>query len=299
MSRRNGYLINQQSLVNQLLPQVNETQIRHTIAKLSAYKNRYYLSKTGVNAANTIKRQWAYLARKRDDIKVEFFHHDSYPQPSVIMSIPGKTKPNEIVVIGGHLDSINGGDQRLTASAPGADDNASGIATITEIIRVLLKNNVYPERTIQFMGYAAEEIGLLGSSDIAAGYRKHDKKVIGVVQFDMTNFQGSTHDIVLMKDFTDSLQNKFLARLASVYLPEMQVGYSTCGYGCSDHASWTANGYPASFPFEATMNKLNQKIHSAKDTLEQSGGHALHAHKFAKLGMAYVVEMTKVASDNL
>ncbi|WP_163834412.1 M20/M25/M40 family metallo-hydrolase [Spartinivicinus ruber] len=287
------YSINQQLLVTELLHQVAETQIRHTIAKLSAYQNRYYLSETGVSAAKFIKRQWAHLARNRNDVMVKLYNHDSYPQPSVIMTIPGKSKPNEIVIIGGHLDSINGGNPRLNSLAPGADDNASGIASITEIIRVLLNNDFYPERTIQFMGYAAEEIGLLGSSDIAAEYRDTNKTVVGVVQFDMTNFQGSTNDIVLMEDFTDSLQNQFLARLARTYLPDMQVGYSKCGYGCSDHASWTANGYPASFPFEATMDKLNQKIHSTEDTIAQSGGHALHAQKFAKLGVAYVVEMTK------
>ncbi|MDE1461039.1 M20/M25/M40 family metallo-hydrolase [Spartinivicinus poritis] len=285
------YSINQRQLVAQLLPQITESKIRRTIAKLSAYQNRYYLSETGVHAAKFIKRQWAHLARNRDDVQVNLFNHDSYPQSSVIMTIPGKTKPDEIIVVGGHLDSINGGDPRLTALAPGADDNASGIATITEIIRVLLKNDFYPERTIQFMGYAAEEIGLLGSSDIAAQYREANKKIVGVVQFDMTNYQGSANDIVLMEDYTDPTQNQFLARLARTYLPEMQIGYSKCGYGCSDHASWTANGYPASFPFEATMDKLNQKIHSTEDTIDQSGGHALHALKFAKLGIAYVVEV--------
>ena len=51
--------------------------------------------------------------------------------------------------------------------APGADDDASGIATLTEVIRVALANGWKPKRTVKFMGYAAEEVGLRGSNAIA------------------------------------------------------------------------------------------------------------------------------------
>ena len=59
-------------------------------------------------------------------------------------------KKEEIIVIGGHADSIAGFWGGAKAHAPGADDNASGISTITEIIRVFLESGVKPERTVQF-----------------------------------------------------------------------------------------------------------------------------------------------------
>jgi leucyl aminopeptidase len=83
-----------------------------------------------------------------------------------------------------------------------------------------------------------------------------------------------------------------LGRLIDEYV-KVPWGYSRCGYGCSDHASWTANGYPASIPFESTMEDINRKIHTAQDTLESAGGDASHAVKFAKLATAFVVEMAK------
>ncbi|MFN8369178.1 MAG: hypothetical protein U0T83_00980 [Bacteriovoracaceae bacterium] len=70
-------------------------------------------------------------------------------------------------------------------------------------------------------------------------------------------------------------------------------GHSTCGYACSDHASWTANGYPASMPFEATMNTMNNKIHTANDVIALSGGTAENAAKFSKLGTSFLIEMAK------
>ncbi|MCJ8345835.1 M20/M25/M40 family metallo-hydrolase, partial [bacterium] len=190
------------------------------------------------------------------------------------------------------LDSINGQWGASKRRAPGADDNASGIATITEIIRIALKHNYKPQRTIKFMAYAAEEVGLIGSKHIANDFKKQNKKVVGVIQLDMTNYQGDETDILFMDDYTNKAQNQFLGTLVDEYVG-VSWGYSRCGYGCSDHASWHRAGYPASMPHEATMDGGNPHIHSTRDTIEQSNGHAKHAAKFAKLGLAFMAELGK------
>ena len=284
------YSIDQSSLVKPMVAQVAEKSIRDMIIELSNFKTRYYKSETGIKSSEFIRDSWAALAKNRNDVTVELYKHKSWPQASIIMTITGSEKPEEIVILGGHADSIAGmfgGSGR----SPGADDNASGIATITEVIRILMDNNFKPKRTIQFMGYAAEEVGLLGSKEIATNYKKNSQKVVGVMQLDMTLNKGTIDkDIVMMADFTNQAQNEFLGRLIDEYV-KVSWGYSRCGYGCSDHASWTANGYPASMPFESTMEDINKHIHTAKDTLESAGGDAKHAAKFAKLATAFVVEL--------
>ena len=70
-------------------------------------------------------------------------------------------------------------------NAPGADDDGSGIATLTEILRIAMANGWKPKRTIKFMGYAAEEVGLRGSAAIAADFKAQGVNVVGVMQFDM------------------------------------------------------------------------------------------------------------------
>lgn len=284
------YSINQASIVAPLVAQVTEKFIREMIIKLSDFNTRYYKSDTGVKSSEFIRDTWANLAKKRNDVKVELYKHEKWPQSSIIMTITGSENPEEIVILGGHADSI-AGMFGGTGKAPGADDNASGISTITEVIRILMENNFKPKRTIQFMGYAAEEVGLLGSKEIATAYKQNSKKVVGVMQLDMTLKKGTIDkDIVMMADFTNTAQNEFLGRLIDEYV-KVPWGYSRCGYGCSDHASWTANGYPASIPFESTMEDINRSIHTAKDTLESAGGDAKHAAKFAKLATAFVVEL--------
>ena len=284
------YSIDQSSLVAPMVAQVEEPSIRGMIEKLSAFNTRFYKTDTGIKSSEFIRDTWASLAKNRTDVKVELFKHPSWPQASIIMTITGSEKPEEIVVLGGHADSIAGmfgGSGR----APGADDNASGIATITEVIKILMANDFKPRRTIQFMGYSAEEVGLLGSKEIAASYKNKSAKVIGVMQLDMTLNKGTADkDIVMMADYTNGAQNEFLGKLIDEYV-KVPWGYSRCGYGCSDHASWTANGYPASIPFESTMEDINHKIHTAQDTLQSSGGDAKHAAKFAKLATAFVVEL--------
>lgn len=286
------YTIDQQSSVRPMVSEVSDAGIEAMIRKLSEFNTRYYKSETGVKSSEFIRDTWAGLAKRRNDVKVELVSHRSWPQASIVMTIEGSEKSDEIVIIGGHADSIAGmfgGGGR----APGADDNASGISTITEVIRILMNNNFKPKRTVQFMGYAAEEVGLLGSKEIASSYKAAGKKVVGVIQFDMTLRKGTQDkDIVFMSDFTNAAQNEFLGKLIDEYV-KVPWGYSKCGYGCSDHASWTSNGYPASIPFESTMEDINRNIHTARDTIESAGGDAKHAAKFAKLGVAFIGELAQ------
>jgi leucyl aminopeptidase len=164
--------------------------------------------------------------------------------------------------------------------APGADDNASGIASMTEVIRVVMDAGFKPKRTIKFMAYAAEEVGLFGSQEIARNFKKNQTKVMGVLQLDMTLFKGTEdQDIVLISDYTNKEQNKFLGTLIDQYV-KVPWGYSECGYGCSDHASWSAYGYPASFPFESKFEDSSPLIHTNADILDNYGGDATHSVKF-------------------
>lgn len=288
------YSIDQQETVEGLVAQVNAAQIEASIRKLSSFKNRYYKSTYGVESQEWVKQKWLELAAGRNDVKVEFFEHSSWAQPSVIMTIEGAVNPEQVIVLGGHADSISGWMGGNNITAPGADDNASGMSSITEVIRVLMESSYRPNKTIQFMGYAAEEVGLRGSKEIATSYKNAGRNVIGVMQLDMTNFKGSeSFDIVMMTDFTNSDQNTFVGRIIDEYLEGLSWGYDKCGYGCSDHASWHSQGYPATMPFEATMKTMNSNIHTSRDTIEVSRGTAAHAAKFSQLGVAFVVELDR------
>ncbi len=94
------------------------------------------------------------------EVKLEFdirnhFRKGPIDLYNVIAEIKGTEKPEECVIVGGHLDSWDG--------ATGATDNAAGCATTIEAARILMAAGVKPKRTIRFMLWSGEEQGLLGS----------------------------------------------------------------------------------------------------------------------------------------
>ncbi|MFD0739910.1 M20/M25/M40 family metallo-hydrolase [Lysobacter koreensis] len=293
-----AYTIDNQATVSPWLPQVSASNIFTTIDHLQGYQNRYYASTTGQQAAEWIRSTWQNLGAGRSDVSSELFTACSNcsTQPSVILTIQGAELPNEIVVLGGHLDSINSsGGGSSTQRAPGADDDASGIATLTEVLRVALASGWQPKRTVKFMAYAAEEVGLRGSNAIAQSFKNSGKNVVGVLQLDMTNYRtGSSVDMRITTDYTNTGLNAFMGNVFDTYLAPLGLvrGTTSCGYACSDHASWTSAGYPAGFMFEATT--FNQ-IHSTGDTLANMGNNTNPSANIGKFALAFLGELAKTA----
>ena len=295
-----AYTIDNAATVNPWLPGATAANIGATITHLSSYRNRYYTSADGKTAAEWIRGNWAGLAASRADATAELFTGctNCSTQPSVILTIPGGDLANEVVVLGAHLDSISSsGGGSTTQLAPGADDDASGVATLTEVIRVALAGNWKPRRTVKFMAYAAEEVGLRGSNAIAQSFKSAGNNVAGVLQLDMTNYKsGNVEDMQLVTDYSNESMKTFLVDLFDTYLAPRGItrGTYTCGYGCSDHASWTSAGFPSAMMFEAgTANGYNPYIHSANDTLANMGNSAQNSVKFAQLGLAFLGELGK------
>ena len=297
---RGGYPIDNQATVAPWLVEVSEPALRASIAGLEAFHNRYYASPTGADAAVWIRDQWLALAAARDDVQVELFTdcNDCGGQPSVILTIEGESLPDENVVLGAHLDSVNwASGNPLTARAPGADDDASWVATLTEILRIAMSTGYRPARSVRLMAYAAEEVGLNGSQAIADAYAGAGVEVVGALQLDMTNYhEAGQVDIEIISDFTDSGLNAFVAALFDEYLAPLGLtrGSSPCNYGCSDHASWQAAGYPSSFAFEGGgLDHSFWMIHTADDLLANMGGDAQRSVPFAQLGLAFLGELAK------
>ena len=290
------YTIDQPQRVATWFDQVEEPRIRATIDHLStAWPNRLYASKHGRDSAVWIRDTWLALGQGRPDVSAELFTtcFNCGVQPSVILTVQGNQLADEVVVLGGHLDSISSTGWGDAMIAPGADDDASGIAVLTEIIRIALADGWKPRRTIKFMGYAAEEVGLRGSRAIAESFRAQGVDVVGVLQLDMTNYNtGLALDMRLVTDFSNAPLQQFVVDLFDTYLAPsgMTRGTSTCGYACSDHASWTATGYPSAFVMEPVLFPAR---HTPNDTLPITGPTAATSVAFAQLGLAFVAELGK------
>ncbi len=276
----------QESSVLDALKNVNSNRMLERVIQLEAYQNRYYSGQFGVQSAAWLKGVFEALSKGRDDISIREVKH-KFDQPSLIVTLHGQgPHRDEILVVGAHQDSITGWGSS-TKRAPGADDNASGVSTVLEIFDVLMTQSFQSDRTIEFMLYAGEEKGLLGSQDIAQEYAKAHKKVVGAIQFDMTMDGGTENAMTFMTDFVDADLTSFLEKRTEKYLT-VKWGTSKCGYGCSDHASWFRSGYSAAIPFESKFELMHDRLHTLRDT---SGFlNAEFGAQFAKLGLAFVLE---------
>ena len=284
------YRVDNGAAVSALTSVLREDSLLAVLRKLVSYPTRHHSSATGLEAARYVQSTWADLAKGRSDASASLVTHVRTKQPSVSLTIRGSKLPDEHVILGGHIDSI----AMRGSVAPGADDNASGIATLTEIARAVLSSGFVPDRTVTFYAYAAEEVGLVGSNEIATAAKNKGLNVLGVMQYDMVNYSVAREPYVaLIRDNTSVALNSFSETLVQTYL-RVPVKYLTCGYGCSDHASWHARGFPATFPHEALMSEDSSKfIHTATDTLDRSNNAAKHAMLFARFGVAFVAELAK------
>lgn len=273
-----------QKLANQTDP----AQLQQTVAWISSYPNRYNKAASPNQHVEDLKiklqnmlvdSKWAY--------QIDLISHESTKQKTLRLTIPGKTNPNDIIVLGGHFDSINQGYFGNKDKAPGADDNASGSANLIEALRVL-KSAAQPERTLEFYWYAGEESGLLGSAEIAKDAKGKQKNVIAVLQLDMTLFPGSGEQVVgLISDFTSPWLRDVLTSINNTYVKARLVE-DQCGYGCSDHASWHRQGFHAVTPFEAVTSTMNRNIHTEKDVIDSRSSFQ-HSNSFTKYAVLFAL----------
>ncbi|WP_373516117.1 M20/M25/M40 family metallo-hydrolase [Persicitalea sp.] len=125
-------------------------------------------------------------------VSTDRFVHEGRILSNVTGKIPGTTL--EIIVLSAHLDSTGAGDEHFrptTDPAPGADDDASGMAAVllaAKAIRKLTETAGQPSRTIHFVLFNAEEHGLVGSRFYANKQRAAHEPIIAVYQLDMIGF---------------------------------------------------------------------------------------------------------------
>ncbi len=197
------YTIDRGEIVNAVLPELDEGNVVGTISSLEAFGNRYHTLR-GPEAADWLLDEWTGLAAGRDDVVVRLVANQRTPMPNVELTITGAVDPNSRVVIGGHLDTKN--TVTTHEDSPGADDDASGIAVVGEIARALIELDYRPDTSVTFYAYAAEEVGLYGSRELAEAAAARGDEILGVMQLDMVNFPESTGrgiDGSILSDFAD------------------------------------------------------------------------------------------------
>ncbi|MBK8100707.1 MAG: M20/M25/M40 family metallo-hydrolase [Planctomycetes bacterium] len=162
---------------------------------------------------------------------------------NVIAEIPGTKKPDEVVVVCGHLDSWH--------QAQGTTDNGTGATSTMEAARILAAVGAKPERTIRFCLWGGEEEGLLGSKAYVQRHRTEMDKISAVYNHDTgTNW---AYSLGVTEGMFGPLSAVF-ANVMPLTAPDedhdgpvfrLSKANRVAGGGGSDHASFIAAGVPA------------------------------------------------------
>lgn len=152
-----------------LIAQVDSRRLRATVEKLASYNSRNTLSPTLNEAAEWLASEF----RNIPGVEVELMKYiapksrripEDKEVVQVVATLKGET--DHRLLIGGHLDSLNLQVDAATGRAPGANDDASGVAVALELARVMSGSKW--KQTLMFVGFTGEEQGLLGSGALAA-----------------------------------------------------------------------------------------------------------------------------------
>lgn len=269
------------------LAELKEDNVRAAVTWLSAFPSRNHrLADPNVHVRAMEERVRDLLKGYQGPTEIELVAHKSTNQKTLRVRLVGAERPEQIVVLGGHLDSVNhsGG-----GNAPGADDNASGSATLLETLRVVALQG-RPARSVEFFWYAGEEAGLLGSAEVAAAYKKANRDVVAVLQLDMTLFPGAGELVIgNVNDFTSAWLRDYLVSVNSSYVGAQLID-DRCGYACSDHASWYRQGYSTLMPFESDTRRMNREIHTDRDRINGQSSFR-HTMAFAKIALVFALDL--------
>lgn len=159
----------------------------------------------------------------------------------------------EIIVIGAHYDHLGFGGPQSGSRMPdtvavhnGADDNASGVAAIIEILEKLSAHKKELKRSVLVIAFSAEEMGLLGSKYFVNHPSFELSQLKAMINLDMVGRMKEDNGILMAGVGTSVEAEELLEELESVDTT-LNFGYSPDGYGPSDHAAFYAENVPVFF----------------------------------------------------
>jgi hypothetical protein len=210
-----------------LLAEIDRDRIEATVRTLASFGTRHTLSsqddpERGIGAA----RDWIFAELKRyaavsgGRMTVELQSYVQEPVPripvatritNVVATLRGSTAPDRVYVVSGHYDSRATDVMDAVSDAPGADDDASGVAVAMELARVMARRR--SAATLVFAAVAGEEQGLFGAAHMAQTYRTAGTDVQGMF----------TDDIIGSPTADDGTRDPYTIRLFAEGVPTSET----------------------------------------------------------------------------
>ncbi len=257
-------------IIQGMMDQVTETQVytydRQLAGELPVWVDGawYTITSRRTDSGVPIQKATSFVGQHMSNdlgLDVEYYEWDNATNPDVIGEIPGLVNPEDVFIIGGHLDDV----QSVPA---GADDNASG--SVAALIAADIMSQYQWGCTLRFAFWTGEEQGLRGSAAYAQHVYDSGENIVGYLNLDMIAWNTPSSAPTIYLGYRSSVPgSQDLANLFSDVLDAYSINLQPVigtGYdGSSDHTSFLDYGYPAILGIEGE-DDFNPYYHTPQDT---------------------------------
>ncbi|MGH3714610.1 MAG: M28 family metallopeptidase [Micromonosporaceae bacterium] len=260
---------------------VSQANLEATVNHLASYHTRHSLSAGIGQVADSITAQFQGYGYA--GVSSHTYTRNGHTLRNVVCRKPGNGAQPKTVLLCGHYDSRAADLSDATTKAPGADDNATGIALILECARLLRHAELAD--TLLFVAFSGEEQGLWGSAAYAEALQQAGEPIELVYNVDMVGYPPPGGAIIVERDMGNAVASNDAASVAAgAVVAQLATDYTTLPpqlgpIYASDYMPFEARSYVAVGLFEAGTNP---GYHNVNDTVD-------------KVDFGYLTEVTKLA----
>ena len=293
-----------------LLPQLTESDLSSRIAQLSGE-----VPVTLPGGSVTLATRYTFSTRIRDAERFLYNYYTnlglspvyadwtyySYSGRNVVVDLPGVEHPERIWVLGGHFDTNS---EIPYTSAPGADDNGTGTASVMRAVE-LLKNYQFAD-TIRFVHFSGEEQGQWGAQAYARDLRLAGVQVQGFINLDMFGWDSNGDRVVELHPGTGVNSNSIATAFISAnerYAQGLSFERKTTSASrFSDHSAFWDYNYPAflvieNFFTDGIPPDRHPWYHNTGDRLSRVNLN--YAMRIARTALATIAELAGIRDGNV
>ncbi len=274
--------------------EINPDSLKYNVEQLQNFGSRYAFNPNRVEVSNYLKNR---LQSYGWDAKIDSFYMENFEYPyysgiintgwqyNVVADKIGTINPDTFFVVGSHYDCYASFDT-LTYfnNSPGADDNASSVAAILEMARLFQKYNIQPIKTLRIELYAAEELGLHGSSyAIQQSHYRYNEHISAMLNMDMIGYNPDTinADSVRLVYYDNSQEFTDFCEQTALNYTSLNPIITTEMNQFSDSWSYYSWGRRAIFLQEAYLHPFYHTSNDISSTLNYN-----YLKKVAQLGFS-------------
>ena len=282
--------------IREMLNQVNMDSLEATVQHLQDYGHRLWNSDNAFAASDWIASRMQALGL---EVEQQPFYANTWlgsgnAAPNVIGIQRGTLYPDTYVVCGSHFDSFSW-EAMSGGLAPGADDNATGVASVLESARIMTQYEF--EYSIIYCAYGCEEMGLYGSEAYASRCQQEGMDIIGYFNNDMNGYlYGEQIHIDCIYPNSVEPIGTYYMNVGEVYYPELPIRHVNFNSGDSDHTSFNNHGYMGIYPFEDYQN-YSPYIHTANDLIGNSVNSFEMSQQYCQMNIACLAEIANPMNE--